>query len=105
VFHKTVVVNVVSGKVLVKRPGSAQFVAIDGSQGILLGSTVDTKGGVIELSSVPKAGGKVEKAKFYDGIFKVTQPGAITQLGLAASTAPPPCAAPSGSCRTPAPER
>jgi hypothetical protein len=87
-FHKTVVVREISGTVRVKLPGSGQFVDLDGSQGIPLGSTVDTKSGVLELSSVPKAGGRAEKAKFYDGIFKVTQPGGITQLALVEALAP-----------------
>ena len=57
VFHKTVVVKVVSGKVRVRRPGSNEFVDLTGSDGIPLGSTVDTTAGVVELTSVPKAGG------------------------------------------------
>jgi hypothetical protein len=82
VYHKTVVANPVSGKVLVKRPGSNKFVELDGSQGIPLGSTVDVKKGRIELTSVPKKGGAPETAAFYDGIFKLTQPGSITELRL-----------------------
>jgi hypothetical protein len=82
VYHKTVVANPVSGKVLVKRPGSKTFVELDGSQGIPLGSTVDVKNGKVALTSVPKQGGKAETSTFYDGIFKVTQPGAITELRL-----------------------
>src|SRR3954471_6450670 len=82
VYHKTVVANPVSGKVLVKRPGSSTFAELDGSQGIPLGSTVDVRQGKVALTSVPKQGGKAETAAFYDGIFKVTQPGAITELRL-----------------------
>jgi len=82
VYHKTVVANPVSGKVLVKRPGSSKFVELDASAGIPLGSTVDVKNGKIQLTSVPKSGGKPETATFYDGIFKVTQPGAVTELRL-----------------------
>ena len=80
---KTVVVQPVSGKVLVKKPGSNQFTEVDASQGIPFGSTVDTKNGVIELTA--KAG---EKAKFYDGIFKITQSGATTDLTLTEPLAP-----------------
>jgi hypothetical protein len=82
VYHKTVVANPVSGKVLVKRPGSSKFAELDGSQGIPLGSTIDVKKGRIELTSVPKKGGAPETAAFYDGIFKLTQPGSITELRL-----------------------
>jgi hypothetical protein len=80
---KSVVVQPVSGKVLVKKPGTSQFVEVDAAQGIPLGSTVDTKAGVIELTA--KAG---EKAKFSDGIFKITQSGATTDLTLTEPLAP-----------------
>jgi hypothetical protein len=82
VFHKTVVVKVVSGKVRVRRPGSSQFVELSGTEGIPLGSTVDTLAGVVELSSVPKAGGTPQSARFYEGVFKVTQTGSVTNLAL-----------------------
>ena len=82
VFHKTVVARVVSGKVRVRRPGSYDFVDLTGSDGIPLGSTVDTTAGVVEITSVPKAGGTPESARFYDGVFKVTQVGAVTNLAL-----------------------
>jgi hypothetical protein len=55
-----------------------------------LGSTVDTKAGVVSLSSVPKKGAKPQTAQFYDGIFKVTQSAAITDLRLAETLAPCP---------------
>jgi hypothetical protein len=82
VFHKTVVVKAISGKVRVRRPGSTYFVDLTGSEGIPLGSTVDTVAGVVELSSVPKAGGKPQTGRFYEGVFKVTQPGSVTSLAL-----------------------
>ena len=82
VFHKTVVASPVSGKVLVKRPGSRTFVELDGSQGIPLGSIVDVRKGKVTLTSVPKQGGKPQTSTFYDGIFKLTQPGAVTELRL-----------------------
>jgi hypothetical protein len=82
VFHKTVVVRAVSGQVRVRRPGSAQFVELSGSAGIPLGSTVDTLAGVVELTSVPRAGGRPESGRFYEGVFKVIQTGSITNLAL-----------------------
>ncbi len=36
----------------------------------------------MRLTSVPKSGGAPQSAEFWDGIFKVTQPGSITQLQL-----------------------
>src|SRR5262249_46531803 len=38
--------------------------------------------GVMELSSVPKAGAAAQTSRFYAGQFKVTQPGSVTQLAL-----------------------
>jgi hypothetical protein len=82
VFHKTVVVSRISGRILVRKPGSSKFEELDAAQGIPLGSTVDARGGVVQLGSLPGAGKAPETAKFWAGIFKVTQPGAITQVGL-----------------------
>ena len=82
IFHKTVVVKAISGKVRVRRPGSNDFVDLAGTEGIPLGSTVDTLAGVVELSSVPKAGGKPQAGRFYEGVFKVTQSGSVTSLAL-----------------------
>jgi CSLREA domain-containing protein len=73
----------VSGKVLVKRPGGKGFVALDATQGIPLGSIVDARHGVIELTA--KAG---QTARFSEGIFKVTQSGGITELLLVEQLAP-----------------
>jgi hypothetical protein len=81
-FHKTVVVRKVRGTVRVRPKGKRKFVALNAATGIPLGSTVDTRNGVVELTSKPGRHAKAQKAKFYDGIFKVTQPGKITQLQL-----------------------
>jgi hypothetical protein len=82
VFHKTVVVQPAGGTVLVRRKGSKTFVPLDATQGIPLGSEVNAKHGKVELSSVPKNGGAPQTALFYGGIFRITQPGRITQLQL-----------------------
>ena len=63
-------------------PAARRFEDLDATHGIPLGSTVDAKDGKVEITSVPKKGGKAEKAVFFDGIFKITQPGSITQLAL-----------------------
>jgi hypothetical protein len=83
VFHKTVVVKVISGRVGIRRPGGKQNVDLQGSDDIPLGSIVDTDEGVVELSSLAKAGGAAQKARFYEGVFKVTQSGSVTVLALA----------------------
>ena len=82
VFHKSVGVKLVSGRVGIRRPGSKQDVDLKGSDVIPLGSTIDAEKGALELSSVPRAGGTPQTAKFYEGVFKVTQSGSITNLTL-----------------------
>jgi hypothetical protein len=82
VFHKSVVVERISGTVRVKRPGSNAYVPLTGAQSVALGSSVDVKQGRLALSSAPKRGVKSETAQFYSGVFKVTQPGSITELRL-----------------------
>ena len=69
---KNVNVEVKSGKILLKLPGSNRFVELADGQQIPVGTTVDATKGRVTLSSTG-AGGKVETADFYDGIFKVTQ--------------------------------
>jgi hypothetical protein len=66
----------VSGKVLVKVPGAKTFVPLDPSV-LKNGAEVDTRGGVVEIT---RSDGGV--ARFYDGIFKLSQSGGITTLTL-----------------------
>ena len=82
VFHSSVAGTEVKGTIRVRRPGSSTFQDIDPSVPIPLNSTVDARKGTVEITSVPKKGGKPEKAQFFDGLFKITQPGSITQVQL-----------------------
>ncbi len=82
VFHKSVGVRLVSGRVGIRRPGSKQDVDLTGSDTIPLGSTIDAQHGALMLSSVPRAGAAPQTAKFYEGVFRVTQTGGTTQLAL-----------------------
>jgi hypothetical protein len=82
VFRRAVVVQRVSGTVRLRRPGSRAFVELDTETEIPLGTTIDTKRGVVVLTSVPRAGGTEETARFRDGTFVVRQRGAITELAL-----------------------
>jgi hypothetical protein len=88
VFHKTVTAGRVSGTIRFRRPGSKSFVTLTDDQSLPLGSVLDTKHGVMELTSVPRAGGTPQTVRFFDGLFKVTQPGRITQLALTEKLAP-----------------
>ena len=81
-FHRTVGVKLVSGRVGIRRPGSKVDVDLQGTDVIPLGSEVDAAHGVLELSSVAKSGGTPQTARFYEGVFKVTQTGSITNLAL-----------------------
>ena len=76
VAGKSVVAGVLSGKVLVKLPGSSKFVALEPSV-IKNGAEVDARKGVVEIT---RADGGA--AKFYDGMFKLSQAGGITTLTL-----------------------
>jgi hypothetical protein len=81
----------VSGKVLVKLPGSTTFVPLDPSV-INNGAEVDTRKGVVEIT---RSDGGV--ARFYDGIFKLSESGGITTLTLIEKLAPCPKAKSSAS--------
>jgi hypothetical protein len=76
------VIGKASGRVRVKKPGSKTFVDVGPDEAIPFGSTIDAKHGVVVITSVSRAGGKPQSARFYDGIFKVTQTGPITNLTL-----------------------
>jgi len=71
VTGKAVNVKTVKGKVRIKRPGG-NFVDLGRASQIPTGSTVDTRKGTVELTSTAK-GGKTQKARFFQGLFKVTQ--------------------------------
>ncbi len=49
---------------------------------IPLGSTVDARKGVVELTSLSAPGAPPQTARFSEGMFRVTQAGAITDLTL-----------------------
>jgi hypothetical protein len=82
VVNKVVVVKETKGTVKVRLPGTKTFVDLDATRGIPTGSEVDARKGVVELTSIPKAGGAPETARFYDGLFRVTQSKGITTLTL-----------------------
>src|SRR5829696_7844294 len=81
-FRERVVIGLVSGIARYKLKGTSQFLPLSGSVSIPLGSKVDVKRGRIGLTSEPAPGAPTERIEFYDGVFKVSQPGAVTQLKL-----------------------
>ena len=85
--QQSVAGKVVSGKILVKTPGG-KFVPLDPTKPIPNGSEIDATHGKVELTALQKKGGALEKATFYDGIFKVTQTKTTTDLTLSQPLAP-----------------
>ena len=82
VVNRVVVVKKTQGTVKVRLPGTKTFVELDAARGIPTGSEVDTRKGVVELTSIPRAGKPPETARFYDGLFRITQSNGITTLTL-----------------------
>jgi hypothetical protein len=76
VAGRSVAAAPVAGTVLVKLPGAASFKKLDPSV-IANGSEVDTRNGTVEITR--SDGGK---ARFYAGIFKLSDSGGITTLTL-----------------------
>src|SRR6185437_11821576 len=66
------VVAPVSGRVLVRRPGSPGFVALSVGADIPLGATVDARGGRVSVTTA-LPGGATETGQFYGGEFVLTQ--------------------------------
>ncbi len=62
----------VSGRVLVKVPGTSKYVELKGTTEIPVGSQVDTTRGVINLTS-GLGGGRTNSSQFYDGVFTILQ--------------------------------
>jgi hypothetical protein len=66
-------VEPVKGAVRVKPPGSEDFVDLDDAASIPVGSTVDARQGVVELTTARDASGEPQTGRFWGGRFKVTQ--------------------------------
>jgi hypothetical protein len=73
VFGKTANVDVVSGVVRVRLPGSNAFVPLSSAVTIPVGSTVDTTNGEVKLAAARDPGGRVQTGLFSSGEFRVTQ--------------------------------
>jgi hypothetical protein len=79
---KSVVVRVVSGKVLIKYPpgkappggSTTKFAPLTGAVNVPIGSQLDTTKGRVALTTAADTGGKkTQTADFYQGIFQVKQ--------------------------------
>ena len=69
----------VSGRVLVKVPGTSKFVELEGTTEIPVGSQVDTTRGVIDLTA-GLGGGRTNSSQFYQGLFTIFQQRARNSL-------------------------
>ena len=68
---ESVNVQAVKGRVTIKVPGG-RTVRLEDAEQIPTGSVIDTRQGTVELTST-KAGGRTQTARFFDGMFRVTQ--------------------------------
>jgi DNA-binding beta-propeller fold protein YncE len=74
-----------SGAVLVRRPGAGRFAPLVRAQQIPIGSLVDTTHGVVRLITASDLRGGQQRARFYDGRFRLRQRRAqrpVTELDL-----------------------
>jgi hypothetical protein len=72
-FAKTVVLQPVSGKVLVRTPGAAHYAQLTAARVVPVGTLVDTTAGRVTLTSANPAPGGVQSGQFFEGVFKIEQ--------------------------------
>ena len=61
------------GRILVKQPGSDNFVELQDARSIPIGSEIDATKGAIQLETAANTSGASQKGEFYDGTFMLTQ--------------------------------
>jgi hypothetical protein len=65
-------VREVSGRVLIKEPGTGRFVELSGTTEIPIGSQLNTLNGTVRLTA-GLGGGQTNSANFYQGVFTILQ--------------------------------
>jgi hypothetical protein len=96
---ETVVVRPVSGRILVRLPGTTTFVELNRANSFPVGIEIDARKGRILLTSDPGNGKPVQRSVFYGGIFTITQSAdGFVELKLSEPLAP--CAKKKKSART-----
>jgi DNA-binding beta-propeller fold protein YncE len=71
---ETLVADPLSGSVRVRLPGSAAYVGLSEVTELPLGSLLDTRRGRVEIATIRrKRGGRVQRGRFYGGLFQVQQ--------------------------------
>lgn len=73
----------VVGTVLVKLPGTDQFIPLSAASQLPVGTQIDATQGRVELTAA-RSGGLTDTSQFYEGVFEIGQqtPDAITELRL-----------------------
>jgi hypothetical protein len=90
---KTAFADPVEGDVLVKAPGSSDFVPLTEDSKIPIGSLVDTTNGTVKLVTGTGKGSKTQHADFWAGLFKLTQAKHKALVTLTLKGPPPTCKA------------
>lgn len=73
VLAKTALATLVSGTVLIKRPGSSSFVRLAATAPIPFGSVVNATHGDVRITTATTHRGHRQSARFYKGRFKLSQ--------------------------------
>ncbi|MBA3263591.1 MAG: hypothetical protein H0T69_14190 [Thermoleophilaceae bacterium] len=79
---RTVLAQVIRGKVFVRKPGQRRFVELSEDSLIRVGSLVDTRRGTVRLTSALPQNGATQSGDFSTGIFQVRQSGKRSAKGL-----------------------
>ena len=88
-YGKTVNLEHVSGKVLVRERGHKKFHVLHSPIQVQLGAVIDATQGRADLTSAKSKGGPPQSAEFFDGLFEISQATSgppITVLNLVSSS-------------------
>jgi hypothetical protein len=88
VAGKSINVSEVSGSVLVKLPGRGGFFPLGQAVSLPVGTVIDTRNGVVAITTARDASGTPQTGEFWGGVFRVLQPKSahpITELRLVGS--------------------
>lgn len=73
VLAKRVTAELVSGRVLIRRPGAKRFARLTAASSIPVRSLVDTRKGMVRITSAKDGAGATQASDFYQGTFQVLQ--------------------------------
>ena len=73
VFAKTVRLAPVSGTVLIRIPGAADFIELRSAETVPIGTVIDTRNGTVRLTSATASPTRLQTGNFFLGRFQVAQ--------------------------------